>query len=242
MAKKKEKQKEKQRLDEQTMALRVAKEFQDGMTVNLGYGIPSLCANMVPEGREVLFHTETGCLGFGPIASVEETSFHLMNASGQPITSRPGMSVFDHAESFCMIRGKHLDLCVLGGLQVSEKGDLANWVRANLEGKSVVDWVRSGGKAPTLGGAMDLGSGSNKIIVVMTHTDAKGRPKIVKECTLEITARHCVSMIITDMAVIEVTPQGLVLTEVAPGFTPADIQAVTEPKLIISHALKEMEI
>ena len=216
----------KERLDDQTMALRVAAEFEDGMIANLGFGIPTLAANFVPEGKEVVFHSENGCLGYGPNpATEEEQDFHLVNASGQFATRLVGMSFFDHAESFSMIRGKHVDLCVLGGLQVSEKGDLANWLIPGRE---------PGG----MGGAMDLAANAARLIVVMTHTAKNDEPKILKECTYYLTAPRCVDMIITDLAVIEVTGDGLVLKEVAPGWTAEEIQALTEPKLIIADDLK----
>jgi 3-oxoacid CoA-transferase B subunit len=220
----------KERLDEQTMALRVAKEFKDGMVVNLGIGIPTLASNFIPEEKEVIFHSENGCLGFGAAAaSPEEEDFNLVNASGQFVTRRPGMSFFDHAESFAMIRGKHIDLCVLGGLQVSEKGDLANWTLSEK---------RMGG----VGGAMDLAIGAARLIIVMTHTTKDDKPKILKECTFPLTASRCVSLIITDLAVIEVTGEGLVLKEVAPGWSAAEVQGLTEPKLVPAPDLHEIEL
>jgi len=235
---------EKQRLDEQTVALRLAKEFQDGMVVNLGGGLPTLASNFIPEGREVLFHSENGMLGYGPIASMEEADWNLFNASLQPVTPLPGMSFFSHDESFAMIRGKHIDICALGALQVSEKGDLANWIRGNLGqyGGSINNWIKAGNFPPGIGGAMDLAHGAKKIIVAMTHVAKDGKPKIVRECTFELTGRRCVSLIITDMAVVEVTGKGLVLKEVAPGFTAEEVQSVTEANLIISTDLKEMEL
>jgi 3-oxoacid CoA-transferase subunit B len=220
----------KTRLDEQTMALRVAREFEDGMVVNLGFGIPTLAANFIPEGKEVIFHAENGCLGYGPVpASEDEEDFHLVNATGQFATRRPGMCFFDHAESFSMIRGRHINLCVLGGLQVSEKGDLANW-------------ATSGKRLGNIGGAMDLASGAARLIVVMTHTTRDNQPKVVKECSYPLTAPRCVSLIVTDVAVIEVTAEGLVLKETAPGWSSEEVQALTEPKLLISERLKQMEI
>jgi 3-oxoacid CoA-transferase subunit B len=220
----------KQRLDEQTMALRVAREFEDGMIVNLGFGIPSLAANFIPEGKEIVFHSENGCLGFGRAAiSEEEQDFHLVNASGQFVIPQVGMSFFDHAESFSMIRGGHIDLCVLGGLQVSEKGDLANWLIPGRE---------PGG----MGGAMDLAVGANRLVIVMTHTTNKGEPKILKECTYYLTAPRCVNLIITDIAVIEVTDDGLVLKETAPDWTVEEIQALTEPKMKVADDLKQMTL
>lgn len=234
----------KPRLDEQTIAMRVAKEFKDGMIVNLGGGIPSLACNFVAEGREVLFHTENGALGYGGIASTDEADWDLFNASFQPVTYLPGMSFFNHDESFAMIRGGHIDISALGALEVSEKGDLANWAighMADYDG-DIVSWIKTGRFPPAIGGAMDLAVGAKRVIVAMTHTTKDGNPKIVRECRYELTARQCVSLIITDMAVIEVTPAGLVLKERAPGFTPDEIQEVTEPPLIIASDIKEIEL
>lgn len=234
----------KARLDEQTIAMRVAKEFKDGMIVNLGGGIPSLACNFVAEGREVLFHTENGALGYGGIASTDEADWDLFNASFQPITYLPGMSFFNHDESFAMIRGGHIDISALGALEVSEKGDLANWAighMADYDG-DIVSWIKTGRFPPAIGGAMDLAVGAKRVIVAMTHTTKDGNPKIVRECRYELTARQCVSLIVTDMAVIEVTPTGLVLKEIAPGLTPDEIQAVTEPPLIIASDIKEIEL
>ncbi len=215
----------KDRLDEQTMALRVAREFEDGMTVNLGFGIPTLAANFIPEDEEVVFHCENGCLGFGRAAITEdERDFHLVNASGQFVIPQAGMSFFDHTESFTMIRGGHIDLCVLGGLQVSERGDLANWLVPGRE---------PGG----MGGAMDLAAGASRLIVVMTHTTKDNEPKVLKECTYYLTAQRCVSVVITDLAVIDIIDRGMVLKETAPGWTPEEIQALTEPELKVADDL-----
>ncbi len=220
----------KPRLDDQTMAHRVAREFENGMVVNLGFGIPTLASNFVAEGKEIVIQSENGVLGLGRTAiTEEEQNFHLVNASGQFATPLPGMSFFDHAESFSMIRGGHIDLCVLGGLQVSEKGDLANWLIPGRE---------PGG----MGGGMDLAFGAARLVIVMTHTTKDNQPKILNKCNYELTAPHCVSLIITDIAVIEVTPNGLVLKETAPGWTPEEIQALTEPKLKVSPDLKDMEL
>jgi acyl CoA:acetate/3-ketoacid CoA transferase beta subunit len=231
-------------LDEQTIAMRVAKEFQDGMVVNLGGGIPSLACNFVAEGREVLFHTENGALGYGGTASTDEADWNLFNASFQPVTYLPGMSFFGHDESFAMIRGGHIDISVLGALEVSEKGDLANWAIGNMSeyNGDIISWIKTGRFPPAIGGAMDLAAGAKRTIVAMIHITKDGKPKIVRECKYELTARKCVSLIFTDLAVIEVTPPGLVLKEIAPGFTPEEIQAVTEPHLIIARDLKEIEL
>jgi 3-oxoacid CoA-transferase B subunit len=220
---------EKQRLDREAMALRAAKEFKDGMVVNLGIGIPTLCVNFIPEGREVLFHTENGALNFGPIATAEEADLDLINAGGQFITTKPGMSFFSHDDSFAMIRGGHVDLCVLGGMQVSEKGDLANWL---LPERGI----------GSIGGAMDLAVGAKKLIVVMEHTTKDGKFRIIDRCTYELTASGCTAIIITDIAVIEVSKDGLILKETAPGWNAEEIQALTGPKLIIAPDLKEIEL
>lgn len=220
---------EKQRLDRETMALRAAKEFKDGMAVNLGIGIPTLCINYVPEGREILFHTENGALNFGPIATPKEADMDLINAGGQNVTAKAGMSFFSHDESFAMIRGGRIDISVLGGMQVSEKGDLANWL---LPERGI----------GSIGGGMDLAFGAKKLITVMEHSAKDGKPKILRKCSYELTAPQCVDLIVTDIAVIEVTPEGLVLKEVAPGWSAGEVQALTEPKLITAPDLKEIEL
>jgi len=235
---------DKQKLDEQTIAMRAAREFEDGMVVNLGGGIPTLACNFVPEGREVLFHAENGALGYGGIASTETADWDLFNASFQPVTPLPGMSFFAHDESFALIRGGHVDISVLGALEVSEKGDLANWVAGDLttfEG-DITDWIGLDRYPPAVGGAMDLAIGAKRVIVCMLHTTRNGQPKIVKECKYELTASRCVSLIITDLAVIEITPQGLVLKEITPGREPEDVQAVTEPRLILASDIKEISL
>lgn len=220
----------KERLDEQTMALRVAKEFRDGMIINLGFGIPTLAANFIPEDIEVIFHAENGCLGYGPMPTTEEEEdFHLVNATGTFATPKPGMCFFDHADSFSMIRGRHIDLCVLGGLQVSEKGDLANWATGV-------------GRPGNIGGAMDLAFGAYHLIVVMTHTTKNNEPKLLKECTYPLTAPRCVNLIVTDISVIEVTSNGLLLKETAPGWEVEDVQAITEPELKVAPDLKQMAL
>jgi 3-oxoacid CoA-transferase subunit B len=224
----------KERLDDQTMALRVARELQDGWYVNLGFGIPTLVANLLPEDKEVIFVSENGLIGFGPIVSKEEAAkmgWKYVDASAQPVAPAPGMAIVDYAEAFDIIRGGRLDLTVLGGLQVSEKGDLANWRLPIYKGR--------GG---TIGGAMDLAACSRRVFVVMSHTEKSGKPKVVRECTYPLTARKCVDLIVTDVAVIEVVNDGLLLKEVAPGWTVDDVQAITEPKLLISPDLKEIQL
>jgi 3-oxoacid CoA-transferase subunit B len=220
----------KERLDRQTIALRVAKEFHDGAVVNLGGGIPTLAANFVPEGRTVIFHAENGALGFGGVPdSPEDERPYYLGANGLPFRILPGTCFFHHADSFAMIRGGHIDITVLGALQVSEKGDLANWTFPE----------RGIGN---IGGAMDLAAGCGRVLVAMEHTTPRGQFKILRECSYPLTAARCVDLIFTDIAVIEVAPEGLVLKELAPSWTVEEVQALTEPKLIPAPDLKEMEL
>ena len=209
--------------------MRVAKELPDGTYVNLGIGIPTLVSNYVPEGHTVFYHSESGVLNCGPLADAGEEDVDLINAGGQFLKSMPGMSFFNSADAFAMIRGGHIDLTVLGALQVSEKGDLANWMLPE----------RGMGN---IGGAMDLAAGAKRIIVAMEHTDRRNRPKIVKECTYPVTGRQCVSLIVTDLAVIEVAKHGLILKEIAPGWTVEEVQELTEAKLTPAPDLKEVEL
>ena len=217
------------RLDEQTIALRVAREFKDGMVINLGYGMPGLCANLIPEERTIYFHAENGVLGYGALGGDEEKDYELINASDQPVTHMPGMCFFDSATSFDMIRGGHIDLVVLGAYQVSQQGDLANW-------------GRPGRPATGMGGGMDLAAGCKQVFVMMLHTTKDGAQRIVKECSFPLTAKNCVNRIFTDVAVIDVTKKGLVLQEVAPDWTAEEVQALTEAPLLIAGDLKEIEL
>jgi 3-oxoacid CoA-transferase B subunit len=219
----------KDRLDRQIMALRVAKEFQDGNVVNLGIGIPGLAANFVPAGREVIFHSENGVLGYGEITLPGEGDLDLVNAGGQTVKRAPGMCFFSHDESFAIVRGGHLDVSVMGAYQVSEKGDLANYMVPERQ-------------VGTIGGAMDLAFGAKKLIIVMNHTTKEGDYRIVKKCHYHLTAPKCVDLIVTDIAVIEVTKKGLVLKEVAPGWTPEDVQKLTEPKLVVAPDCHDIEL
>ncbi len=218
-----------ERLDREVVAMRVARELQDGDVVNLGLGIPTLCSQFVPEGRTIVYHSENGVLNYGPMAEDGEEDVDLTNAGGQFLAWVPGMAFFNSAESFAMIRGGHIDVTVLGALQVSEKGDLANWM---LPQRGIGN----------VGGAMDLAAGAKRTIVAMEHVDRRGRPKIVRECSFPLTGKGCVSLIVTDVAVIEVAPSGLVLKEAAPGWTPEDIQDMTEPTLIPAPDLQEMTL
>jgi 3-oxoacid CoA-transferase B subunit len=209
--------------------MRVAKELPDGGYVNLGLGIPTLVSNFVSEGNVVFYHSESGVLNCGPLAEEGENDIDLINAGGQFLEMVPGMSFFNSADAFAMIRGGHVDVTVLGSHQVSAKGDLANWM---LPQRGVGN----------VGGAMDLAAGAKEVIVAMEHTDRRDQPKIVETCTYPITGKECVTMIITDLAVIRCSPEGLVLLEVAPGWTPEEVQELTGAKLILSPDLKEYEL
>ena len=224
----------KERLDEQTIALRAAKELEDGWYVNLGFGIPTLVSNFIPEGRAIFFQAQCGLLGYEGIASQEEADelgWWYVDGGAQPVLPAPGIAVFDYGEAFDMIRGGHLDVAILGGLQISEKGDLANWQLPTYHGK--------GG---TIGGAMDLAVGPKRLFVIMKHTEKDNKPKIVKKCSYALTAKECVNLIFTDIAVIEITENGLLLKERAPGWTVEEIQALTEPKLNVADDLKDIEL
>ena len=209
-----------QPLSREQMATRVAMELADGFYANLGIGMPMLVATHIPAGRTVYFQSENGVLGCGPHAKPGEEDTDLSNAGDENITVIPGAAFFDSGLSFDMIRGGHLDVTVLGGFQVSEKGDLANWKLPTR-------------KVGSYGGAMDLATGAKKVIVLMQHVTRDGEARIVKECTYPLTCKSCVDMVVTDLAVIDVTPKGLLLRELAPGWTTDDVQKLTGPKLII---------
>jgi 3-oxoacid CoA-transferase B subunit len=223
----------KERLSREAIAMRIAKEFFDGAVVNLGIGIPTLCSSFVPEGLDVTYHTENGALGFGRVVTEEDKAkwadIDLTNAGGQYVYPKPGMCFFSHADSFAMIRGGRVDISVLGVLEVNDKGDLANWM---FPGRGVGN----------IGGGMDLAFCAKRIIGATEHTTKDNKPKIVKQCSIPLTAPHCMDMLVTDIAVIKFTPKGLLLKEVAPGWTPAEVQELTEPTLIIAEDLKEMEL
>jgi 3-oxoacid CoA-transferase B subunit len=212
--------------------LRIASELEDGTYVNLGIGIPTLVSDWI-EGRDIVLQSEIGMLNTGPLAGPGEVEQDLINASCQPVTELPGSCYFSLGESFAMIRGGYMDVAVLGALQVSERGDFAGW--SNPE-RGFPEHIGN------IGGSMDLAIGAKKVIIGMMHTTTTGSPKVVKECTYPVTAVGVVKLIVTDLAVIEVTEKGLLLKEVAPGLSSDDIQSVTEPELIISSDLTEIQL
>ena len=211
------------------IAYRVAQDLPDGGYVNLGIGIPSLIPGYLAADKEVFFHSENGILGVGPMSEQGAEDPDVVNASKEYVTLLPGASVFDHALSFTMIRGGHITHAVIGAIEVAANGDLANW--------SV-----PGEKVPGVGGAMDLGFGIENLYVAMTHVTTKGKPKIVNACSCPLTAPKCVRRIYTDLAVIDVTPAGLVLRELAPGIDAAQVQACTEPPLIVAADCRTMDV
>jgi 3-oxoacid CoA-transferase B subunit len=217
------------RLTREQMAQRAALELNDGDYVNLGFGLPNLISSYLRDGMTVYFHSENGILGMGPRSLPGEEDFDVVDAMKVPVTLIPGAVFFNQLEAHLMTRGGHLDLAILGAFQVSEKGDIANWKIPGSKG--------SGG----IGGAMDIAVGDHRLIVLMEHTSKDGQPKIVRTCTYPVTALECVNTIITDVAVIEVTPQGLELREVAPGWTPQEVQAMTEPRLIFRDPVAQMQ-
>lgn len=218
----------KRRLTEDEMARRVAQEIQDGDCVNLGAGMPFPVVNHIPKGVWALVHIEHGILGVGGMAEGPVKDRDFTGLGRRPITAVPGAACFSSVESFTMLRGGHVDLSVLGAFQVSEKGDVANWLLP--------------GQCPIVGGAMDIVGHVKRLIIMMSHVTKKGEPKIVTECTLPVTGYGVVSMIMTDLAVVEVTREGLLLQEVAPGHTAEEIQTLTEPPLKVSAELKEVSV
>ena len=221
---------EKDRLPRELIAMRVAAELLPGEFVNLGIGIPNLVADFTPDEKGIIFHAENGILGLSK-AQMEGTRDipDMRNAGGQPVTMIKGGWLMDSADSFAIVRGGHLDVAVLGGLQVSEKGDLANW-------------MRPGRAVGSVGGAADIAAGARKLYIAMEHTTKEGELKIVRQCTYPLTAVNVVKKIFTDVAVISVTPEGLLLDEMAPGWTPEEVQSVTEAPLKVSPTVREIQL
>ncbi len=213
-------------LDRNQIARRAARELRDGFIVNLGIGMPTLVANHIPAGVDVWLQSENGLLGIGPFPTEEEIDADLINAGKQTVTARVGASYFSSAESFQMIRGGHIDMCILGAMELSEEGDIANWM---IPGKMVKG----------MGGAMDLVAGVKKVIVMMDHCNKKGEAKILRECTLPLTGRRCVDMVITDLCVLQMDyeKRRFVLTELAPGVSKDEVLGRTEANVLVSDSL-----
>jgi 3-oxoacid CoA-transferase subunit B len=211
------------------IARRIAREVRDGFYVNLGIGLPTMIASYLPAGLDVVFQSENGMLGVGPPPREEEADPELINAGKQPVTELPGCCYFASEESFAMIRGGHMDMSVLGAMQVDEEGNLANWT---VPGKMVKG----------MGGAMDLVAGARRVIVAMEHQTKDGAPKILRHCTLPLTGMHVVHDIVTEIAWIKVTPEGLLLTEIVEGISPAEVQARTEARLIFANDISTMTV
>ena len=208
-----------QPLGREELAARLARDIPEGWSVNLGIGIPTLVANYVPPQREVVFHSENGILGMGPAPTPETLNPWLVNASRQHVTLRQGASLMNHADSFALVRGGHLDLCVLGAFQVAENGDIANWARSDDE------------TAPAIGGAMDLAAGARRIWAVMEHVTRSGEKRLLRRCTYPLTAKGVTSRVYTDLAVIDVTPRGFAVIDTVPGLSFEELQARTDAPL-----------
>ena len=217
---------EKPKLDRQSMCDRLAMEFQDEWIVNLGVGMPTLCSNYVDTSRDIITHSENGVIGYGPLAEEGKEDGHLVNAGGQFVTAQPGMSILHHADSFAVIRGGMVDVTVMGAYEVAENGDFANWRIPTRKGGGI-------------GGAMDLAACAKRVFIAMEHNTRDGGQKLLNRCSLPITAPGVVKLLVTDLGLFEISPEGFVLKEHAPGWNPEEIQELTEAKLIIPLDLKE---
>ena len=219
---------EKQSLSRQTRCSRLAMEFQDGWVVNLGIGMPTLCSNQEFKNRTIIFHSENGIIGYGPLAPEGAEDVYLVNAGRQYVTLRPGAAIVHHADSFALIRGGYVDVTVMGAYEVAENGDFANWKTAGRKGGGI-------------GGAMDLAVGAKRVFIAMDHTTRDGRPRLLKRCTLPVTAVGVVKLVATNLGLFETTSEGFVLREIAPGYTPEEVQSVTEARLVIPDDMKEFQ-
>ena len=217
---------EKTPLSRQTMCNRLAMEFEDGWVVNLGVGMPTLCSNYDFRDVDIVFHAENGVIGYGPMADEGHEDLHLVNAGGQYVTLKDGAAIVHHADSFSIIRGGYVDVTVMGAYEVAENGDFANWKTPGRNGGGI-------------GGAMDLAVGAKRVFIAMEHTTRDGGPRLRKRCELPVTAVGVVKVVVTNLGLFQVTPQGFLMREIAPGYTPEEVQEVTEAKLIIPQDLKE---
>ena len=220
---------DKPRLERQAMCDRLAMEFQSEWIVNLGVGMPTLCSNYIDNSKEIIFHSENGVIGYGPLAPEGQEDKHLVNAGGQNVTATPGMAIVHHADSFALIRKGMIDVTVMGAYEVAENGDFANWRIPNRKGGGI-------------GGAMDLAACAKRVFIAMEHSTRDGKPRMLKRCQLPITAPGAVTMVATDLGLFAVTVQGFELKEHAPGWSPEDIQELTEAKLVITDDLKEFRL
>ena len=220
---------EKPKLSRQQMCDRLAMEFQDEWIVNLGVGMPTLCSNYVDPAKDIIFHSENGVIGFGPLAPEGQEDRHLVNASSQHVTVRPGMAIVHHADSFGLIRSGMVDVTVMGAYEVAENGDFANWRIPNRKGGGI-------------GGAMDLAACAKRVFIAMEHVTREGEPRLLERCKLPITAPGVVTLVATDLGLFEVTPQGFQLRENAPGWSAKEIQAQTASKLIVADDLRDLRM
>ena len=211
------------------MCNRIAMEFKDGWVVNLGVGMPTLCSNYEFGDTDILFQSENGVIGYGPLAAEGEEDIHLVNAGGQHVTLQKGAAIIHHADSFSLIRAGYVDVTVMGAYEVAENGDFANWKTAGRKGGGI-------------GGAMDLAVGAKQVFLALEHTTREGAPRLLKRCILPVTAVGVVTKVVTNLGLFDITPEGFLMREIAPGYTPEEVQAVTEAKLIISPDLKELRV